>query len=505
MRVAVAIFFEKHWDALLAMISANIFIYLFTRHSGIGISPDSVSYYTAAENIRNHFSFTDFTGLPLIDFPLGYPFFLAACSFVTTISPLAIAPVVNAILFCGVMLFTSIILNGYKKNSRFYKVLLLSILACSPFLLEVYSMLWSETLFIFLSLLFCICVRYYFLSHSYTRLALLSMVTALAFNTRYAGISLVLAGGMLIFFDGGLPIGRKIKHLLYFGNIACSLVFFNLIHNHYVSASLTGVREKALRSVADNIVQVSNVIAEWLPFLKGYTTVAVIIFLVIFTVAIIVVIFRVMQQQYYCSYETIIASFFITYTLFIISVASISRFEDLSNRLLSPVYIPLLLIATSWVPMVMQRSVRIKKNLMLVIALFLYGGIQYHQYQLNAEAWEGIKDAGIPGYSEDSWQTSPTIHFVRQHKKELAPVVYSDAYDAVYFLTRLHAYALPHKEIQKEIDLLLQQPDFSVIWLNDGFNADLIDIDFIKQHKKLVSVKALDDGAIYRFADSVPR
>lgn len=493
---------------MLAIVSVCTFLYLFTRHSGIGISPDSVSYYSAATNIRHHFSFTDFNGLPLINFPVGYPVFLAVCSFVTGNTVLSIAPVVNAFLFSGVILFTSIILSGYKKSAAFYKVLFLSILACSPALLEVYAMLWSETLFIFLSLLFCICARYYFVTHSYQRLILLALIVALAFVTRYAGISLMLTGSALLLFDGALPIRKKIAQIFVFGTVGVSLAAINLFHNHASTASLTGVREKALRSVSDNIIQVGDVIAEWLPFLKNYPKAGAVFFLVVFVASACILLFRILQQQYYHSYETIVTGLFVSYILFIITVASISRFEDLSNRLLSPAYIPLLLVATSWIPYALKKVTIIKRKLLFALALLLWCGIQYHQYKQNAAAWEGIKDAGMPGYAENSWQTSPTIHYTRLHKKELSPVLYSDANDAVYFLTGLHAAPLPHKEIDQEKGDLLLKPRFSVIWLNDGFNDDLIDIAFIKQHKKLVGITELEDGVIYHFADSttvVPR
>ncbi|MDB5210327.1 MAG: hypothetical protein JWQ30_1154, partial [Sediminibacterium sp.] len=67
----------------------------------------------------------------------------------------------------------------------------------------------------------------------------------------------------------------------------------------------------------------------------------------------------------------------------------------------------------------------------------------------------------------------------------------------------VHAMALPHKEIQQEIDVFLQHPSFYLIWFTDGENADLVSLDFIKQHKKQVSVQELEGGAVYFFADSV--
>jgi hypothetical protein len=504
MKSAATTYISKHWDALLAATSACIFLYLFTRHSGIGISPDSVTYYSVAVNICNHFSFTDFNGAPLVDFPVGYPLLLAGLMWLTGFSPLLAAPVINIVLITGAILFTSIIIDGYQKRSSVYKIIFLSVLACSPALLEVYSMLWSETVFIFLSLLFFIASRHYFKSHNTISVLWMAIIAAFAFLTRYAGISLVVTGGFLLLFDGSLSIRKKIKHLLFFGCLSCSLTTINLILNHHTTASLTGVREKALRSVGENISQVSNTVAEWLPFLKGHQTIALAIFALIFAAGVLILFFRTLQQQYYHSYETIIVSFFVVYIVFLLTIASVSRFEELGSRLLMPVYIPFLLLASSWVVPLSKKFTKLKRSILLSLAFLFFAGMQYHQYTLNAEAWEGIKDAGIPGYTEDSWKESATIQYINQLKDSLSrSLIYSDAYDAIFFLSGLHAMALPHKEINKEINELLQHPSFSVIWLNDGVNDDLIDINFIRRHKKLVYVKQLEDGAVYFFSDSI--
>ncbi len=494
---------NKHLPAILASVVACIFIYLFTRHSGIGLSPDSVTYYSTAVNISQHFSFTDFNGMPLVDFPLGYPVFLAIISWLTGFSPLQAAPVINAVLLSGVLVFTGTIIRGYRKTSLIYSILLLAVLCCSPALLEIYSMIWSETLFIFLSLLFLIATRKYFTTHSIGALLLMSLVVALAFFTRYAGISLVLCGGALLIFDGQLSLRKKIGHLFLFGFVSSTLAAINLIRNHTVSASLAGVREKALRSAGENIAQISNTIAAWLPFLKGHENIALLLFVIIFAASFLLFIFSAVQQQYYHSYETIIACFFVTYLVFLVFIASVSRFEDLSSRLLSPVYIPFMLLISSWAVPLYKRFTAITKRWLIVVALLLYAGLLQHQYQLNAEAWEGIKDAGIPGYTEDSWKESTTIQYINQHKKSLSGyLLYSDAYDAVYFLSGLHALPLPHKEIQQEIDGLFSHPSFCVVWLNDGFNADLVNIEYIKLYKKATAVTQLADGAIYYFGDN---
>ena len=493
----------RHIALILSAIMAGSFVYFFTRHSGIGISPDSVSYYTTAFHIQQEFSLTDFNHLPLVDFPAGYPFFLALVSLPFKANSLQFAPFVNGCLFISALAVTGYIIRNFQNKSVVYEYLFLFALACSPALLEVYSMLWSETLFILLSLLFFVAFTKYLNSHTLRSLMGAAVIAAFAFVTRYAGITLLLTGVFLLLFDGRLVIKKKLLHLVIFELVAISLTAVNIIHNLVVSKSVAGVREKALRPIAENIMQLSNIIAEWLPFLKGHETVTCLIFVFAFTIVAGKIIFNIIQQQFYTTYENTVAVFFIIYSCFIITVASISRFEDLSNRLLSPLYIPLLLVGSHWTVATIRNSVGIKKKLLGIGFLFFYASLQFHHYQLNAAAWEGISDAGIPGYTEDSWKYSPTVAYIKQHQKELPSTLFSDAHDAVYFLTGLHALPLPHKEIEKEKSSLLKQAVFGVIWFTDGYNPDLIDIDYLKKHKLVLREHQLVDGTIYIFSDSL--
>ncbi len=360
-----SVFISKHWDALIASIVASAFIYFFTRHSGIGISPDSVNYESAATNIRDHFSFTDFNGLPLVDFPLGYPSFLAFVSWITGIPVLQLAPVLNCFLFSGVIILTSVVIAGYQKTSHVYKACILALLACSPCLLEVYSMLWSETVFIFLIMLFIVSLHNYFRTQYGFHLILVALIVALALVTRYAGITLLASGFFLVLFNSGLARNKKIKHLIVFTLTSCSLVIANLVRNSSAAGHITGVREKAIRTFSDNIYQVGATVSEWLPFLHGHETLASILFLVILLSAACFLVYYLLQQQYFTSYQNIVACFFVVYAFFIIIIASISRFEELTSRLLSPLYIPMLLTGSSWVIGVMQKSYHAKKILLL--------------------------------------------------------------------------------------------------------------------------------------------
>lgn len=493
-------FLRKHWDALLASVAACVFVYLFTRMSGIGISPDSVHYESTATHIRNHFVFTDFNDEPLVNFPLGYPSFLALISFITQQSVLAVAPVVNACLISGVIILTSILMANFQQPSRWYKAAILSLIACSPCLMEIYAMLWSETLFLFLSLLCLVSIQHYNRLQNMRALLFAALCVAWACATRYVGVILLCTGLYFIFFNGSIPKAKKIKHLLVFATVGISLVMMNLVRNKIIAGHSTGVREKSLRTLSDSFQQAGNVLTEWMPFLHN-TTLATLLFIGVLILGICLGVYRLLQQQYFTSAENVVAVFFTGYALFIILIATLSRFEDLSGRLLSPLYIPLLLTATSWMIGWTRRLLRIQKTIVVFVLLIVFASFHYHHYRLNAEAWEGIKDSGMPGYREGSWRESAAVAMVRTNKHKVLQPVYANANDAVYFLTGIHSAPLPHKEIQGEIDELLRHSSFTVIWFVDGENSDLVNIDFIKQHKRLLSVIEAENGAIYFFGD----
>ena len=327
-----------------------------------------------------------------------------------------------------------------------------------------------------------------------------AIIAALAFITRFAGITIVATGAALILFDGALSMVKKIKHLLLFVLMGVSLVVWNLLHNHYAAGSLAGIREKALRTIADNLLDIGTVIGSWLPFLNNRPLIGAIIFLLILLLAIIVVLYRLLQQQFYHRNETVLALFFVVYAVFIIAAASISRFETLSSRLLSPIYIPFILVGSFWLLRFIKQKTKLQKAGIVVLLICVYAATMFHQYQQNAENWEGIVDAGIPGYAEAHWIASPLAKYIKEHKALFNQPIYSDANDGLYYLTGLQALPLPHKEIATEQIKLLQAPQLIVVWFNDGENPDLIDIPFIQAQKRLINTLHFNDGAIYFFS-----
>jgi hypothetical protein len=163
----------------------------------------------------------------MMDFPAFYSIFLSGIQFLTGRTPLQTGPILNGLLFGLLIFLCGWLMEQFTVRSKTYKWILLSCIVLSPCLLEVYCMIWSETLFLLLILVFIIYARRYFRSHTVRALLPIAIIAALACVTRYAGISLILTGGGLIFCDRDLPWKKKIGHLFLFGLIACSLLALN--------------------------------------------------------------------------------------------------------------------------------------------------------------------------------------------------------------------------------------------------------------------------------------
>ena len=281
-----------------------------------------------------------------------------------------------------------------------------------------------------------------------------------------------------------------------------SLVVMNVIRNHRSSGTLSGVREKALRTVADNLLDIGAVLGGWFPFIGEHQLAGAIVFCLLVAVAVIQIIYRIIQQQFYLRNETAVYGFFLVYSVFIVAVSSISRFEELSSRLLSPMYIPMIWVGTMWIPKFINQKAKTMRVVLLLVTSVFFLAFFKNQYQQNAGNWEGIAYAGIPGYSEKQWKQSPTIQYINTHKDSLNGAIYSDAYDGLYYLTGVKSLPLPHKEIEKEKAAFLNHPSLIIVWFNDGVNTDLIDLEYIGARKKLLLTRTFEDGAIYFYADS---
>jgi len=491
---------KSNIDSLIASAVGFTIIMLFTQYSGIGISPDSIAYTCASRNFIATGSFTDIIGLPLVAFPLFYPFFLSILMFITQTDIISIAPYLNGFLFATVIFLSGFIIEKFKYKTKLYKRILLTIITFCPSLIEVYTMLWSETLFILLVLVFILFFHRYFRAHSITTLVTAAIVAALAFDTRYAGITLIATGCMLIFFDKNLGWRKKTEHILLFGSIGVSLAAFNLIRNVLENGLATGMRQKGITTLSKNIEFSGGVLSDWFTiqfrgqFFFEILAGAIMILFVVFFIR------NIRHWKAYYTYENASVAFFIVYVLFIIISSTISRYETINNRLLVPAFLPALWISTCQIPKWRAKLPHQKLRWIFFAFSVGIGTVVIGSYfAINKENLSYMKETGIPGYTEDTWTKSRIVNYLQKNEEyfDSDSTVYSNHSQAVYFLTNHSVSSLPERVYKQDVKEFLAESPIVLIWFYNDPNPDLLTMKEIRQCKKVERVKSFSDGAIY--------
>lgn len=487
-------------DSILAAIIAFFVIYLFTRHGGIGISPDSIVYLSVARNMNEGKWLTEFSNMPVVLFPIFYPTFLGSIMTVTGKDIFAIAPYLNGVMFGLIILFTGVMMERFINRSRPYKIFVLLCLALSPALIEIYSMLWSETLFVLWSVFFFLAAKKYFNTHTLKTLTLLALIAAFACITRYAGVTFIATGGLLLLFDKQLQLKKKIGHIIFFGLIGSSLLVINLVRNAKITGMLTGMRQKSLTSFTVNMQYAGNVFCDWLSFFKGHYAIATILAFIVIILFVIVFLYRAGTFMHYYTYENITLTFGLVYLLFIIVSSTLSRYEQINNRLLAPAYIPFILSCTRFIPGAIAKITnKVKQGVFIILTSFTAIAFLIVQLGEVKANYKNVSEGGIGGYTEDTWTHSPTIDFLKKDNRYLAihNFTYSNASHAIYFFTQKNTESLPERAHADEVKKFFEEKSFYLIWFNYEDNVDVLNLEEIAAKKKLTKLESFSDGAIY--------
>ncbi len=151
--------------------------------------------------------------------------------------------------------------------------------------------------------------------------------------------------------------------------------------------------------------------------------------------------------------------------------------------------------------MLYRDSVSQKKRLWVtVITLFVFGCFQINQLKDDFENYDGIKDAGVPGYTEDPWnKDSEIVNFIRRNYKSFQSgyTLYSNSDEAIYFYTGLRCTMLPHSLSAQEKKNFFDEKNCYLIWFDDTNNTELISKDEALQHKNMGILYQFSNGAIY--------
>jgi hypothetical protein len=503
---------------LIGVIAGSIML-IFTP-GGAGVTDDSVFYLSGAQSILERGDLSWPVGgeerEPLTHFPPLYPLVLAGSGWLG-VDIVHDAGLLGAILFgCCVAMIGWVV---YRHSSSAGASLTAAILALvSPIMLGIYTMVWSEVLFLLLLVLTIACLAEAIFRRGLRAVVVAGILTGLACLTRYAGVSLIATGFVgLLFLKRGNWRGRIIASFT-FAVIASIPFIVWFLRNTLIVGSLANRAFGYHPITTTNLQSAVYTISVWL--LPGTYT---------FRIRVAAVLLPGLLAGVYLLRNTIMTRrtrnqtlarlagrlritwllvfFEILYgAVLVLSLTFVDASTRLNARILSPAYLIALLwfflaFDFRWLSLRTRRLAATFAVGIWLIAVAFYVMRSYPDL-------ERMRSEGR-GFSGRGWVHSETVRAVRE--LEQGGVLYSTEGLALQYLTGRPAYWVPEKirTLEGTLDMdydsnmalmreRLKEPNGALILFNSSFVAtrpELPSRDEIINGLELLVEKS--DGAIY--------
>jgi len=500
-------------------ITGTVLVLLTTSHYGAGLSTDSVAYIATARNIAHGLGATSLDGNPLVLQAPFYSLLLACIDRLFGVDPLSSAPVVNAVILGLLVYVSGSLISRHLTQGYVYALLGAAAVLLSPALFGVSVMAWSEPLFVLFAVLFLLFLESWLQNKDRAWFAIFTLSAALACITRYAGVTLILTGGLAILLLDRERWKARIVHAFVFASISILPVGIWLIRNYAVSGTFLGPRAPAMFGLSRILKFAFDTLVSWyLPgaILKHPS----ILFLVGAGIGFLA---GFHSRGTWARIRTLPAGiakvapvllFLITYLAFMVVSSATTEVSPLESRLMSPIYVPLtlllLMLADQLLKPFGQRLYPRLASILFAVAIGLW--LLYPLSSIQAEVIAGLNQGW--GYSGRLWKESPIVQYLQHEPVQTSHTIYSNAPDVLYILVNLSAKTSPAQTAYNSSGLTpLSGPkvnDLSRIgesWpeSNDSYLIwfDKIDREYLFTLSDLQSVadfrqtNRFDDGGIY--------
>jgi hypothetical protein len=249
---------------VIAGFVAAAVILMATSPHGPGLSPDSAVYLSTADALEHGRGFQAYGGVPLTDFPPGYPLALAAWLEAAGGRAGDAARAVNAASVFALVVLAGLVLPRYVRRGALRGAGVV-LVAGAPSVLHTGVTAWSESLFSA-----CIMACLLFLARSLSRWRMLDVALAGAFASaclaaRLVGAGLVLAGLVALLVGGRAAMSRSdlAKRCLVFLGVAALAPAVWLVSRISITDSPLGVRKPPRAGLLENSQDAVTWMAHW--------------------------------------------------------------------------------------------------------------------------------------------------------------------------------------------------------------------------------------------------
>lgn len=428
---------KKFWVPCLFFLIVTVYLTLRqTLPLGVGISPDSTAFIRIAREIlANDFQF--FEGELGVQYGPGYPLILAAVAFFTHISPLNAAVIVNSVSLVLLVLIFMLDTRRIDGISPWLSGLLITF---SLSLMWVFSMAWSEPVFILLT--YAIFRRAVLPEQGWQSALRLGLLTGFAFLIRYLGLALIPVVFLQLFLFSSPGAGARRRNALVFLGSVSLVAGSYLLRNFLVSGTLFGARAPSGTSLFENLKYLNQTIFDWFVpdvpagSIARWVLAAAILAFIWFTRKSIYA--RLRQTVNHTGIQPV---FLLVFSALLVISATRTAFDDINSRLLAPIYPALAFTILLFVAPGNQTPRG--KRLALIARWLLVLVIIAQPLRIIIKDTHRRGREGAGGYNRPEWRDSHLLSHCLGAISLEGEVVFSNAPPALYILKGITAYSLP--------------------------------------------------------------
>ena len=432
------------------VIALGMFLVWYSTTWGAGLISDTFQYVASARSLvaGAGFSIPYGDGLlePMTKYPPMFSMALAVFEFVG-ISALQGARLLNILLF-GVNIFLIFISVRQLTNSYFFSLLAALLFSVSFVLIEVHSWALTEPLYICLGLCTILAQARYFKETNRKWLILGAFLAAGVFLTRYVGLSLILAVIIVIFLSQ-LDFKRKLADALLFGSIAVLPTALWTLRGYLLTSTLNDRVIQFHPLTQKNYLSAINVIFEW--FLPAPFVDRTLKFLLLFSAILFLGILFYLVRAYKGRWPTLVQNneiialhvlYPFTYgAMIIVSKTWVDADIGLSDRILSPMLVSLLILFFALLSYLWQNVERTKIAVSLIaLGLFVY------YLSGTIVSVPRLHQGGI-GIARRGWHRSEPVQALRSYSSFS---IYTNSISSLYLWSDRAGYNIRDFELLKE-------------------------------------------------------
>jgi hypothetical protein len=425
---------------LLALLGGLVIWYV--TPFGAGIYYDSLEYVAAAKNFASGLGLVRMTCNsvePMTRYPPLYSLTLSIFGFLGY-NPVGGARFLDIVCMAGSIVVAGLITLKITKN-HFFSLLAAFIMSVSPMVIQSFSWIMSEPLYIFLMLTCIYLFDQYLDTRSFKFLVIAAIVASLAVVTRFIGVALITSCILV------LIVQLKNKKRVFDDKFRNPVVIFSfisllplalwLLRSRMLSGSATNRTMGWYLSSPDRIIPLAY-IAKWFIPWEGNLTwnwKAMVILVVLFISFAVLCIGLIKLIRNSSLLKILIVNIVIYLGLVLLLMAVADPLTPLDNRLLLPVYVLIGILIISGISYVWGLPHWVYKTVAALMTIYM---VTFQSYQAAAI----INNLRVDGqfYASSVWQNSDVSSALLTLNSNK---IYTNDMTAVYFGTSQPSCIIP--------------------------------------------------------------